>query len=120
MISLVGWGIRKLRRYTTTSPQITVILPEEAQVATILDQGAHLRLRALMVDLEMYKTQWKAGKNEWRIGENLIEVPDGDPTHDPAHNPTTPYLTHSTITLKRPSAKSYEVAEGQEKGRVVV
>ena len=30
LISLVSWGIRRLRRYTTTSPQITVILPEEA------------------------------------------------------------------------------------------
>lgn len=73
-----------------------------------------------MVDLEMYKTQWKTGINEWKIGESLIEVPAGDPIHDPAHNPTIPYMTHTTITLKRPSSKSYKVTEGSEKGRVVV
>jgi hypothetical protein len=40
-----------------------------------------------MIDLEMYKTEWKVGKNEWRIGEGIIEVPTGDPVHDPAQNP---------------------------------
>jgi hypothetical protein len=89
-------------------------------VATILDKGAHLRLRALMVDLEMYNTQWKAGINEWKIGESLIEVPSESPTHDPVQNPTIPYITHTAIILKRPSSKSYEVTEGSEKGRVVV
>jgi hypothetical protein len=44
---------------------ITAVLPEEAQIATILDKSAHLRLRALMIDLEMYKTRWKTGTNEW-------------------------------------------------------
>jgi hypothetical protein len=117
---LVGWGIRKLRRYTTTSPQITVILPDEAHVAVVLDQDAHLRLRALMIDLEMYKTQWKAGINGWRIGEGLIEVPAGDPVHDPAQNSTIPLMTHTNIVLKRPSSKSYKVAEGTEEGRIVV
>jgi hypothetical protein len=88
------------------------VLPEEAQIATILDRGAHLRLRALMIDLEMYKTQWKTGTNEWKIGENLIEVPNQDPTHDPDHTSTVPYMSHTTLTLKRPSAKSYEATEG--------
>ncbi len=74
-VALVGWGIRKLRRYTTTAPIISVVLPEEAQLATVLDQGAHLRLRALMVDLAMYNTSWKVGVNKWQIGQNLIEVP---------------------------------------------
>jgi hypothetical protein len=73
-----------------------------------------------MLDLEMYKTQWKAGTNEWQIGEHLIEVPKDDPTHDPDRHSTIPYITHTTITLKRPSAKSYEATEGSEKGRVVV
>ena len=69
-------------------------------MATILDQGAHLRLRALMVDLEMYKTQWKAGINEWKIGESLIEVPSASLTHDPVQNPTIPYITHAAHHIK--------------------
>ena len=73
-----------------------------------------------MIDLEMYKTQWKAGINEWRIGEGLIEVPAGDPVHDPAQNSTIPLMTHTNIVLKRPSSKSYKVAEGTEEGRIVV
>ena len=73
-----------------------------------------------MVDLEMHKTQWRAGINEWKIGEGLIEVPEGDPTHNPDHSPTVPYMTHTTLTLKCPSSKSYEATEGSEKGRVVV
>ena len=73
-----------------------------------------------MIDLEMYKTQWKTGTNEWKIGEDLIDVPKDDFTHNPEHNSTVPYMTHTTLVLKRPSAKSYEVTEGSEKGRVVV
>jgi hypothetical protein len=73
-----------------------------------------------MIDLEMYKTQWKTGTNEWQIGENLIEVPNNDPTHDPDHTSTVPYMAHATLTLKRPSARSYEATGGSEKGRVVV
>ena len=56
-------------------------------MAVVLDEEAHLRLRALMIDLEMYKTEWKVGKNEWRIGEGIIEVPTADPIDDPAQNP---------------------------------
>ena len=73
-----------------------------------------------MIDLKMYKTQWKAGINEWKIGESLIEVPEGDPTHNPDHSPTVPYMIHTTIILKRPSSKSYEAIEGSEKGRIMV
>jgi hypothetical protein len=73
-----------------------------------------------MIDLEMYKTQWKTGVNEWKIGESLINVPTEDPIHDPTHILPIPYMSHTTITLKRPSARSYEATEGSEKGRVVV
>ena len=73
-----------------------------------------------MLDLEMYKTQWKAVTNKWQIGKHLIEVPKDDPIHDPDRHSTIPYITHTTIILKRPSSKSYEATEGSEKGRVVV
>jgi hypothetical protein len=47
-------------------------------------------------------------------------VPTSDPVHDPANNPPVPFMTHTSIVLKRPSAKSYEVTKGTEEGRIVV
>ena len=43
-IVLVSWSLRKARRYTSLAPGIEVVLGEEAEVACILDKGAHMRL----------------------------------------------------------------------------
>lgn len=43
-IALVSWALRKARRYTSLAPGIEVVLGEEAEVACILDKGAHMRL----------------------------------------------------------------------------
>jgi hypothetical protein len=72
-----------------------------------------------MVDLEIYKTKWKTGYNGWGIGADLIEEPPSDSELDsPSHK--TPVMTHQTLQLKRPSAKSYELEAEAEKGRAIV
>ncbi len=58
LVSLVSWGLRKARRYTSVSPRITVKLGEEAEVACVVDKSAHLRLQALLVDLSLYRVDW--------------------------------------------------------------
>ncbi len=58
LVSLVSWGLRKARRYTSVSPKIIVKLGEEAEVACIGDKSAHLRLQALLVDLSLYQVDW--------------------------------------------------------------
>ena len=50
-VSLMGWCLLKLRRYTTFAALIWVVLPEVADVLTVLDAGANMRLRACVVDV---------------------------------------------------------------------
>lgn len=38
LVSFVAWGVRKLRRYTTTAKEIRVAVQEEAEVAVIIDK----------------------------------------------------------------------------------
>ena len=76
IISLVSWALRKFRRYSTTATKIVVIVDSEEDVHVILDKGAHLRLRALMVDLTLYNCVWVAGGNDWKLGKSMVERPE--------------------------------------------
>ncbi len=71
LASLVSWGLRKARRDTSLCPEVVVRVPGEAEVACILDQAAHLHLRALIVDLALYKVRWEAVGNPWQFGEEV-------------------------------------------------
>ena len=51
LVSLTGWCLRKLRRYTTFATLIKVVLPDTADVMTVLDVNCNLRLRACVVDV---------------------------------------------------------------------
>ena len=52
LVSVVGWAVRRLRRYTTFAASITVIVPSAEEAALVIDVAAHLKLRALMVDMQ--------------------------------------------------------------------
>jgi hypothetical protein len=67
-ISLVGWGLRKLRRYTTYAKKIRVLVPQQEHVLVILEKQQHVRLRALLIEMGMYKVEWEAGENPWALG----------------------------------------------------
>ena len=74
-ISLTSWGLRKVRRYSSTAPHVIVRLEEEADIACVLDRDAHLRLRALIVDLSLYKVRWEVKQNKWKLGGEVVEFP---------------------------------------------
>ena len=52
-----------------------VRLEEEADIACVLDRDAHLRLRALIVDLSLYKVRWEVKQNKWKLGGEVVEFP---------------------------------------------
>ncbi len=97
VVSLVSWGLRKARRYTTLTPHVCVKLPQAADVACVLDQGAHLRLQALLVDLTLYRVKWEIGRNKWRWGE---EVAAGQVLHE-EDQVDVPIMKHKHVVIKR-------------------
>lgn len=50
-MSLVSWGVRKLRRYTTTASCIDIVMEAEEEVMVIVEKGQHLRLKAFLLEL---------------------------------------------------------------------
>jgi RNase H-like domain found in reverse transcriptase len=101
MVSLLSWGLRKLRRYSTYAKKIKVVVPWDESVAVLLDRQHHIRLRALMIELHMYKVEWIVGENRWELGGPLfksccapdVEILEGE----------IPYMTHQTTKLKKPT-----------------
>ena len=67
-VSLVSWALRKLRRYSTYAEQITIIVPWEETLLVILEKQQHIRLKALLIELGMYKVKWEVGANKWELG----------------------------------------------------
>ncbi len=117
LASLVSWGLRKAHRYTSLCPEVVVRVPGDAEVACILDQAAHLRLRALVVDLALYKVRWEAGGNPWQFGEEVAarqDVAEEDIVQ-------APEMQHADVVVKRASAKGYTLEDMRPaQGHVVV
>ena len=51
MVSLMGWCLRNLHRYTNFLILIRVVLPDAAVVLIVLNMGANMHLRACVVDV---------------------------------------------------------------------
>lgn len=51
LVSVVGWALHRLRRYTTFATLIRVVLPDAADVLTVLDVRSNMRLRACVVNV---------------------------------------------------------------------
>jgi hypothetical protein len=96
-VALTSWGLRKARRYTSLAPHITVKVGDEAEVACIADREAHLRLRALLIDLSLYRVRWEAGDNPWQLG---MEVAARDQL-EPDDIISPPHMDHADIIIKR-------------------
>lgn len=76
LVSVVSWGLRKLKRYTMFSPKITIQVEHDEEALLVLDRDAHMRLRALLIDLTLYRCQWKAGVNQWKFGAEVLRRPE--------------------------------------------
>jgi hypothetical protein len=64
-VALISWGLRKASRYSAMTPEVVVKLVDEAEIVCLGDKEAHMRLRALLIDLSLYKVRWEAGENPW-------------------------------------------------------
>lgn len=64
------WAVRALRRYILFAPTIIIFLPLPEHIAVIRDKHLHMRIRAYLLDLEMYNI-------EWRVGDHLM-CPSGE------------------------------------------
>jgi hypothetical protein len=118
-VSLVSWALRQTRRYTTYAQKIRVIVECEEEVAVILDRNQHIRLRALLVELSLYKVEWVCEYNRWAFGEGLIEAVS-DPGGCTVSTLPTPVMKHKEVQLKRPGAVSHPGEGKQEPGHVLI
>jgi hypothetical protein len=108
-ISLVGWGLRKLRRYTTYAKKIRVLVPQQEHVLVILEKQQHVRLRALLIEMGMYQVEWEAGENPWALGGAAFKSSiDPGTAGEPQE---VPVMKHKDKVLKRPAQISFEPLE---------
>jgi hypothetical protein len=47
-------------------------VPWDESVAILLDKQQHIRLRALLIELHMYRVEWVVGENQWELGGPLF------------------------------------------------
>ena len=43
-------------------------MPWDESLAILLDKQHHIRLRALLIELHMYRVEWVVGENRWELG----------------------------------------------------
>lgn len=74
LVSGTHWALHRLRRFTTFAT-IVAVLPTEADCLAVGNLDGHLRLRALLADLEQYRVTWVVGDNPWEPGAGLLDSP---------------------------------------------
>ena len=102
LVSVAGWAVRRLKRYTTFAANITIIVPAAAEAALVVDAAAHLKLRALVVDLQQYQVTWESGVNPWEAETAEQLVVDWQ---DPLPGMEPPHVTHVDTYLSMPEAQ---------------
>lgn len=92
--------MRRLRRYTTTAERINVIVEQEEDAFVILEKAQHLRMKAFLLELQMYRVTWIVRPNPWRLGKGAIDLPVelGEAGEAPMD---VPQMLHKDMTLKQ-------------------
>ena len=67
--------MRRLRRYTSTAERINVIVEQEEDAFVILEKAQHLRMKAFLLELQMYRVTWIVQPNPWQLGRGVIDLP---------------------------------------------
>lgn len=72
----------------------------------IKDKEVHVKVRARLLDFEMYNCKWKAGKSMWQAQNNVVNF-----AHDPAPSDSEvaipPKWVHKgDIEIRRPSVQA--------------
>jgi hypothetical protein len=73
-----------------------------------MDRSQHLRLRALLLELALYKVVWQRGNNVWKLGGPIIEIPT-DSFVAVTEEVKVPVMEHKDEVLRRPTSKSIEL-----------
>ena len=50
-------------------------MEKEEEVTVILEQAQHLRLKAFLLELQMYQVKWVYKPNVWKLGISLADMP---------------------------------------------
>ena len=62
-MALVAWAVKCLRRYTTFTTDIKVVMPTGVDAVVVTDPTTHIRLGTQVVDLQQYAVWWVEGDN---------------------------------------------------------
>ena len=52
LISVSQWAVHRLRHYTASASSLEVVLPDDAYKVVVVNEDAHIRLRAMLGDIE--------------------------------------------------------------------
>lgn len=58
MLTIATWAVRTLSRYLMFAPLTTIFLPLPEHVQLLTDKQVSMKLRALLLDLQMYNVNW--------------------------------------------------------------
>ena len=97
---------------------IQAVVPWNEQVMIILDKHHHIRLRALLIKLGMYKVKWKVGPNRWQLGGALFRK-SCSPCPE-VRNEEIPLMEHQAQVLKMPAQVSLDTLDNIEDATYVL
>lgn len=72
-LHIARWALHRCRRFTTTSPAITVHVPEPEHLLVLRDRTHHLRVEALLVDMASYKVSFNKGDELQQLWAEVLE-----------------------------------------------
>lgn len=61
LLSLAAWATRKLQRFTAFAIRLDIFLPSPAEVLLLKVKEFPPRLQALLLELSLYRVDWKVG-----------------------------------------------------------
>ena len=67
------WAVRKLRRLTSTTEKVVLVCSDEEVGVVAADMGCHLRIRAALIEMQMYNCTWEAGECPWELDCGMIK-----------------------------------------------
>ena len=74
LISVSQWAVHRIWCYTVTASSLEVVLPDDAYKVAVVNEDAHIHLRAMLVDIEPYRVKWVHATNPWAIGGWLVTL----------------------------------------------
>ena len=74
LLSIAVWGIRRFARWTCAATELVVGVPERECLLLCSDKEVHPKLRAQVIELEMYRARLVLNEAAWDIGAKLVEM----------------------------------------------